>query len=416
MALPAVAAEHDQIIHLNVGGQLFSTSKTTLTWIRDTFFTSLLSGRIATVEDGRGAKFIDRDPELFRHILNYLRTKQIDLNGVSLPLLRHEAQFYGITPLVKRLTLCEEMNESACGDVLYHGMLQPPEIPIIEGFGVSLPLLRHEAQFYGITPLVKRLTLCEEMNESACGDVLYHGMLQPPEIPIIEEKPAKRVPSNRNNSMSSESSSSSSLTNRLLPAKFQNLSLKQDTYSNSSTTNNVNSSSSTTSSTSGFRGHAKKSSYELTKQVKNDLSNMIAENDLCSSQPLRVRIIRAHNNSVAVAYCNFVACYKMKENVDWQQFFTTPKMSSPVSHISLISKFVNQPEKLAVALGDNSIHLWCFEEPQDDTRDLSVQKLGIFHLDAQIDKLFFIGNQLVALSRSGKVGIWHSMTQNWQRQ
>lgn len=95
-------------------------------------------------------KFIDRDPELFRHILNYLRTKQIDLkfvspfftfhllinlsfSGVSLPLLRHEAQFYGITPLVKRLTLCEEMNESACGDVLYHGMLQPPEIPIIEG-------------------------------------------------------------------------------------------------------------------------------------------------------------------------------------------------------------------------------------------------------------------------------------------
>jgi hypothetical protein len=358
MSLP----EHDQIIHLNVGGQLFSTSKTTLTWIRDTFFTSLLSGRIATVEDDRGAKFIDRDPELFRHILNYLRTKQIDLNGVS------------------------------------------------------LPLLRHEAQFYGITPLVKRLTLCEEMNESACGDVLYHGMLQPPEIPIIEEKPAKRTPSNRNSSMSSNESSTSSLTNRLLPAKFQNLSLKNDTYSNSSINNSANSSSSTSSSTSGFKGHAKKSSYELTKQVKNDLSNMIAENDLCSSQPLRVRIIRAHNNSVAVAYCNFVACYKMKENVDWQQFFTTPKMSSTVSHISLISKFGNQPEKLAVALSDNSIHLWCFEEPQDDTRDLSVQKLGIFHLDAQIDKLFFIGNQLVALSRSGKVGIWHSMTQNWQRQ
>lgn len=51
MSLP----ENDQIIHLNVGGQLFSTSRTTLTWIRDTFFTSLLSGRIATVEDDRGA-------------------------------------------------------------------------------------------------------------------------------------------------------------------------------------------------------------------------------------------------------------------------------------------------------------------------------------------------------------------------
>ena len=47
--------ENDQIIHLNVGGQHFSTSKATLTWIRDTFFTSLLSGRIATIEDGKGA-------------------------------------------------------------------------------------------------------------------------------------------------------------------------------------------------------------------------------------------------------------------------------------------------------------------------------------------------------------------------
>jgi hypothetical protein len=233
----------------------------------------------------------------------------------------------------------------------------------------------------------------------------------------IAEKPPKRPSSsNRNSSMSSESSTSS-LTNRLLPSKFQNLSMRQDNNFGNTSSSSSSNTVSASSSTSVFRGHAKKSSYELTKQVKNDLSNMIAENDLCSSQPLRVRIIRAHNNSIAVAYCNFVACYKMKENVDWQLFFTTPKMSSTISHISLISKFGNQPEKLAVALIDNSVHLWCFEEPQDDiTRDLNVQKLGIFHLDAQIDKLFFIGNQLVALSRSGKVGIWHSMTQNWQRQ
>lgn len=42
--------------------------------------------------------------------------------------------------------------------------------------------------------------------------------------------------------------------------------------------------------------------------------------------------------------------------------------------------------------------------------------LGTFFFPVQIDKLFFIGNQLVALSKSGKVGIWHSMTQNWQVQ
>lgn len=44
-----------QIINLNVGGQLFSTTKSTLTVVGDTFFTSMLSGRIATVEDEHGA-------------------------------------------------------------------------------------------------------------------------------------------------------------------------------------------------------------------------------------------------------------------------------------------------------------------------------------------------------------------------
>lgn len=43
----------------------------------------------------------------------------------------------------------------------------------------------HEAEFYGITPLVKRLKLCEEMTESPCGDILFLGSLQPPEdIPL----------------------------------------------------------------------------------------------------------------------------------------------------------------------------------------------------------------------------------------
>ena len=35
-----------------------------------------------------------------------------------------------------------------------------------------------------------------------------------------------------------------------------------------------------------------------------------------------------------------------------------------------------------------------------------------------VESLFFIGSQLVALSRPpvGKIGVWHSMTQHWQIQ
>ncbi|KAF7254221.1 BTB/POZ domain-containing protein KCTD3, partial [Varanus komodoensis] len=89
----------------------------------------LLSGRISTLKDETGAIFIDRDPAAFAPILNFLRTKELDLRGVSINVLRHEAEFYGITPLVRRLLLCEELERSSCGSVLFHGYLPPPGIP-----------------------------------------------------------------------------------------------------------------------------------------------------------------------------------------------------------------------------------------------------------------------------------------------
>uniref|UniRef100_A0A672LMT2 Potassium channel tetramerization domain containing 3 n=1 Tax=Sinocyclocheilus grahami TaxID=75366 RepID=A0A672LMT2_SINGR len=89
----------------------------TLTWIPDSFFSrSFLFYKI----------FIDRDPTAFAPILNFLRTKELDLRGVNISILRHEAEFYGIRPLVRRLLLCEERERSSCGSVLFHGYLPPP--------------------------------------------------------------------------------------------------------------------------------------------------------------------------------------------------------------------------------------------------------------------------------------------------
>lgn len=42
--------------------------------------------------------------------------------------------------------------------------------------------------------------------------------------------------------------------------------------------------------------------------------------------------------------------------------------------------------------------------------------LGTFNLHVKVEYLFFIGSQLVALSPSGKLGVWHAMTQHWQTQ
>lgn len=118
-----------EIINLNVGGQRFATSKSTLTWIPDSFFSCLLSGRISSIKDGTGAYFIDRDPEAFVPILNFLRTRDFGLRGVDPSVVLHEAQFYGITPIVRRLTLCKDLLNSPCGDLLFCGHLNPPDLP-----------------------------------------------------------------------------------------------------------------------------------------------------------------------------------------------------------------------------------------------------------------------------------------------
>ncbi|XP_048829999.1 BTB/POZ domain-containing protein KCTD3 isoform X1 [Brienomyrus brachyistius] len=134
-----LATASGEIIQLNVGGTRFSTSRQTLMWIPDSFFSSLLSGRISTLRDETGAIFIDRDPTAFAPILNFLRTKELDLRGVNINILRHEAEFYGITPLVRRLLLCEELERSSCGSVLFHGYLPPPAIPPRKDSAVPSP-------------------------------------------------------------------------------------------------------------------------------------------------------------------------------------------------------------------------------------------------------------------------------------
>ena len=71
---PSSPHSSSQIVHLNVGGVHFTTSRQTLVnstavgrtsaaagaGAADTFFTALLSGRIASEKDEQGALFIDR--------------------------------------------------------------------------------------------------------------------------------------------------------------------------------------------------------------------------------------------------------------------------------------------------------------------------------------------------------------------
>lgn len=39
---------------------------------------------------------------------------------------------------------------------------------------------------------------------------------------------------------------------------------------------------------------------------------------------------------------------------------------------------------------------------------------GVFSLNVPVEALFFVGNQLIATSHTGKVGVWNAVTKHWQ--
>ncbi|KAM4694024.1 BTB/POZ domain-containing protein KCTD3 isoform 2-T2 [Discoglossus pictus] len=296
-----------EIIQLNVGGTRFSTSKQTLMWIPDSFFSSLLSGRISTLRDETGAIFIDRDPTAFAPILNFLRTKELDLRGVSLNVLRHEAEFYGITPLVRRLLLCEELERSSCGSVLFHGYLPPPAIP-------------------------SRKFVCDTSSSAEVG---------------AGPRPCE--------------------------------------------------------------GAAQASTVQPTLTAAEGMVRLGFPVD-----PRKVLIVAGHHNWIVAAYAHFVVCYRIKESSGWQQVFSSPYLDWTIERVALNAKVVGGPhgdkDKMVAVASECSIILWNIQDGS------SGSEIGVFNLGVPVDALFFIGNQLVATSHTGKVGVWNAVTQHWQVQ
>ncbi|XP_026743077.1 BTB/POZ domain-containing protein KCTD3-like isoform X1 [Trichoplusia ni] len=349
-------SNYQEIVNLNVGGTRFSTSWHTLTWVPETFFTALLSGRIPTVRDENGAIFIDRDPNLFGLILNFLRTRDIDLENVNIRALRHECDYFGITPLSRRLALCDEMNHSTCGDVLFYGYLPPP-------LNTALP--------NGST--ARNGNSCSRKNSTASNT---------------------DVAANRTHS---RNSSLDLRTVGRIPS--------QDQLSRCG------------------RGHSRAASLGNADCHKGhrppDMSSW--------SDSMKVQIIKAHHNWVAVAYTHFVTGYRLTDSCGWYVVFQSPVQDSVIERIALNAKTGggggtssgNSTTGTDVMLGIASgahVRLWAFSTHSEPVRRTLV---GTFNLGVRVEHLLFVGPQLVALSGAGsrsKAGVWHTSTQHWQTQ
>lgn len=96
------------IIKLNIGGVHHDTTIDTLTQSftadESNYFEILLNSQVPTSKDDQGRYFIDRDGNLFRYILQFLRTSQVHVNEIQLiEELLIEADFYQLTSLTRFL-------------------------------------------------------------------------------------------------------------------------------------------------------------------------------------------------------------------------------------------------------------------------------------------------------------------------
>ena len=93
------------IISLNVGGTVYTTSRSTLTRYPDSMLGAMFGGKLPleNSKDSEGNYFIDRDGELFKHILNFLRVSKLVLpnNFQDTEAFQMEVDFYQIQPLIE---------------------------------------------------------------------------------------------------------------------------------------------------------------------------------------------------------------------------------------------------------------------------------------------------------------------------
>eukprot|EP01118_Nematostelium_gracile_P010358 TRINITY_DN3559_c1_g1_i2.p1 TRINITY_DN3559_c1_g1~~TRINITY_DN3559_c1_g1_i2.p1 ORF type:complete len:319 (-),score=66.20 TRINITY_DN3559_c1_g1_i2:3-959(-) len=85
-------------INLNVGGQRFSTSRSTLTSIEDTYFYAMLSSDQWKPNE-YGEYFVDRSPKYFQRIIDFMRSGELifdDLSGKEKKEIKIELDYYQI--------------------------------------------------------------------------------------------------------------------------------------------------------------------------------------------------------------------------------------------------------------------------------------------------------------------------------
>ena len=116
---PDAGITRNDWVHLNVGGRIFATTRCTLTRHPDSMLARMFGEEIddggwSSATDFRGAYLIDRSPEYFEPLLNFMRHGKLILNdGIRPDGVLEEARFYGISAAIDPLTSMVSETENA---------------------------------------------------------------------------------------------------------------------------------------------------------------------------------------------------------------------------------------------------------------------------------------------------------------
>lgn len=178
-----------EIINLNVGGKLYTTTRETLTRLKGTMLEAMFSGR-HVVKEVDGRYFIDRDGKLFRYILAYLRDSEewVPPREEELPVLMKEARYFGIDPLVKMLEEMpnEEMpNKETTVSSFVIAVSDHSDLSIITN--ITDPPLELETQFRLITwythsTIPTIIVMCQKAGYDLIGSVISPGESPPQRV------------------------------------------------------------------------------------------------------------------------------------------------------------------------------------------------------------------------------------------
>ncbi|CAH8834760.1 unnamed protein product [Trichobilharzia szidati] len=299
------------IVHLNVGGRKFSTSRNTLLWNKNSFFSILLDGALPTMKDESGAIFIDRDPDMFSVILNYLRTNELNLNGVDINSLKNEAQFYALDSLVRKLSLCEENLLGRCGDLLFHAYMPAPDFVLDD----SGSCFRWNTNNQCNPPNGLCLPPYSSPSSSMRGqtDTMGRGPGIPQHRNLSTETPTPD---------SIRSNPGCSTSNAKVPLKSDHHRPPDDS------TNEVFDESATTTNT--------------TSTTTNGPSNLKYQSNQPELHQKPVTLIACHQNIMAAVYSDCVGVFSLKDPIGWHLTWLSPILPAPIDRIAVTGKAPNQ--------------------------------------------------------------------------